>query len=86
MPSTVSTVPAAMANVSRSSRNPIARVAAKSGVVAVKVDTTVAPARLYASFAKYMDSAGCRMPVMTNTQKPAVNQSCARIQNGAASR
>ena len=86
MPSTVSTVPAAIASVIRSPRKPIASAAAISGVVLVKVATTVAPAPLNASFAKYMDSAGCMMPVSANIQKPAVNQSPARIQNGAVTR
>ena len=43
MPSTVSTVPAAIASVNRSPRNPIANAAANNGVVQVKVATTVAP-------------------------------------------
>ena len=86
IPSTVSTVPPAIAIESLSPRTPIASAAAKSGLVAVKVETRVAPARLYASLAKYMDSAGCMMPVSTNIQKPVVNQSSARIQNGAVRR
>ena len=86
MPSTVRTVPAATARVSRSPRKATASTAANNGVVPAKVDTTVAPARLYASFAKYMESVGCMMPMNANIQKPAVNQSPARIQNGAVRR
>ena len=86
MPSTVRTVPAAMASVSCSPRKLIASPAANNGEVPAKVATTVAPARLNASFAKYMESAGCMMPVIANIRKPAVNQSPARIQSGAVRR
>ena len=46
----------------------------------------VAPARLYASFARYMESDGWMIPIAAKTQNPAVNQSSARIQKGASTR